>query len=267
MPTHFLDELAIASTSAVVNAVKEIARVVPSRIGTLVEYELQRTLIRHDLPRLSSHSDSLMVSRIEQLVAGGAGMCSTSLKPISEDAMRIPLSLGDEPAWTAFVKRAELTARELGLTEMVAAGLAGAIGELADNVLQHSEAAPTGIAAFARSTDRFEYVIADAGIGMLSSLRKTPEFAALRDDLEALPLAITPGISRRGRNSGFGYGYRAVFSPLRAASGSVRLRSGRAVLQVSGNGPQPDQARCSQRPDHRGVVVAVEIFPHQGGPG
>lgn len=261
MPAHVLDEIAIASSSAVSAAAIEIARIVPQSIGAIVEYELQRFRHRTDLPRLSEHSDLPMVARIEQLVAFGSGPCSTSLQPVEADAVKIPLVLRDDPTWIAFVKRAELTAREVGLGEFTAAGLAGAIGELADNVILHSDAASTGIAGFARREGVFEYFVADAGIGMLSSLRKAPEFASLRDDLEALPLAITPGISRRGRDSGSGYGYRAVFAPLREASGGVRLRSGKAVLQVSGLGPTPDQGRCSQRPDHQGVVVTVQISP------
>ncbi len=265
MPAHVLDDIATASAREVVAAADEVAKAVPRSIGATVEYELQRQLHRHDLPRLSDYTHSVMVKRIEELVRLGQGPRSGDLQAVTEDAIMIPSILRDDPFWIAFLKRAEITARNLGVGDLIAAGLAGAIAELADNVILHSEAAPTGIAAFACCDGGFEYVVADAGIGMLASLRKAPEFEALRDDLEALPLAITPGISRRGRQSGSGYGYRAVFAPLKALSGLVRLRSGRAVLQISGLGPAPDQGRCSQRPPHQGLVVTVRIVTANGG--
>lgn len=265
MPPHVLDDIATASACEVVAAADEIAKAVPQSIGGIVEYELQRHLHRQDLPKLSDHTESVMVRRIEDLIRLGHGPRSGDLQAVAEDAIMIPSILREDPLWIAFLKRAEVTARNLGVGDLVAAGLAGAIAELADNVILHSEAVHSGIAAFARCNGGFEYVIADAGIGMLASLRKAPEFEALRDDLEALPLAITPGISRRGRQSGTGYGYRAVFAPLRSASGVVRVRSGRAVLQVSGLGPTPDQGRCSQRPPHQGLVVTVRILPINGG--
>jgi len=241
---------------------REIARSVTTHIGTVVEYELQRLHNRPELPRLTEHADSAIAARIEALATGTPGPRVLSLQSIDEDAVLIPHVLSQDPGWTAFVKRAEVTARGIGIAGHVAAAIAGAILELADNVMQHSEAPTTGIAAFSRLNGHFEYVVADSGIGMLRSLRRAPEFESLRDDLEALPLAITSGVSRRGRGSGFGYGYRQIFAPLRAASGSIRLRSGRAVLHVSGFMATPDQAQCSQRPDHQGVVVAGAIHPN-----
>lgn len=261
MPAHLLDEIAIAPADALTAAIPEIARLVPSKVGTIVEYEFQRRHNRSELPQLSHHSDSRILQRIERLISGEIDAQSLSLQPTDADAVRIPVGLGAHAAWTAFVKRAEVSARSLGFDSLVAAGFAGAIGELADNVVRHSESIEPGIAAFSSHSGRFEYVVADAGVGMLASLRRAPEFRSLQDDLEALPLAITPGVSSRGRNSGYGYGYRAVFGPIRVASGTVRLRSGRAVLQVSGYGPSPDNARCAQRPHQQGVVVAVEVIP------
>ncbi len=72
---------------------------------------------------------------------------------------------------------------------------------LADNVLQHSQEPSTGLVAFCGCRGVFEYVVADSGIGMLASLRAAPEFRSLRDDVEALPLTITPGVSRWQRFS------------------------------------------------------------------
>lgn len=211
------------------------------------------------------HSAASIVGRIERICAGHAETGSLSLQPTDNDAVSIPPTLRHNNAWSAFVKRADATARAAGFAEAVAAGLAGAIGELADNIMQHSEAPESGIAAFAGNPGRFEYVVADAGVGMLASLRRASEFGSIRDDMEALQLAITAGVSRHGKGVGYGYGYRAVFLPLRASSGLIRLRSGMGVLEVSGVGPTPDQARCIQRPQHRGVVVSVELSTMESG--
>lgn len=266
MPTHCLDEIAIADPEVVTASADVVADQITARVGSIVEYEFLRRHTRQDLPRLTAHSAEPIVERIERICAGECTMGSLSLKATDVDALAIPPTLRDDVTWSAFVKRADATARSVGFADTVAAGLAGAIGELADNIMQHSEAPNTGVAAFAARPGRFEYVVADAGIGMLDSLRRASEFRSIRDDIEALQLAVTSGVSKHGRGVGYGYGYRAVFLPLRAASGMVRLRSGLAVLEVSGVGPTPDQARCIQRPQHRGVVVSVELSTMEGGP-
>lgn len=266
MTAHILDDLAVAPRDTISRIAGDIAQSVACHIGAVVEYELQRRHSRPELPRLTEYTESPIAARIESLAAGTASPRVLTLQPVDQDAVLIPPRLGQDTGWTAFVKRAEVTARSIGIAEHVAAAIAGAILELADNVMQHSEAPTTGIAGFSQLNGHFEYVVADAGIGMLRSLRKAPEFQSLRDDLEALPLAITPGVSRRGRDSGYGYGFRQVFAPLRVASGAIRLRSGRAALRVAGFGVTPDQANCSQRPNHHGVVVTASIYPTGAGP-
>lgn len=262
MPAHFLDELAVAPLSAIETATTELGAIFGDRVGPIVEYEFYRRNGGTHLPRLSDHTQSRVVHQVSSVLDGNtSSVVNHSLQAVLADVIAIPAELGRDTGWTAFLKRAEMTARSVGFADSVAAGLIGAIHELADNVIQHSEAPSGGIAAFAGTASSFEYVVADAGIGMLASLRRAPEFRSLRDDLEALPLAVTPGVSRHGRGAGYGFGYRAVFLPLKAAHGTVRLRSGQAVLEVTGAGPRPDQGRCSQRPRHQGVVVSVEISP------
>lgn len=262
MPAHFLDELAVAPASAIPDAVYSLGTMLGDRVGPIVEYEFFRRHAATHLPPLSDHTQSGIAHQVVRILDGiGLPTVNHSLQAAAADAIAIPAALGRDTAWTAFLKRAEVTARTVGFADSVAAGLAGAIHELADNVIQHSEAPGSGLAAFALAAGAFEYVVADSGIGMLASLRRAPEFRSLRDDLEALPLAVTPGVSRHGRGVGYGYGYRAVFLPLRAAHGMIRLRSGQAVLEIAGAGPRPDQGRCSQRPYHQGVVVSVEISP------
>lgn len=255
---NLLDDLAVAPLSAFSAALRANGRDGSDEVGAIVEYEFYRRNSRHELPPLADWCMSPIAQLIVKVLDSATnGAPNHSLQPLTVDAMNIPVALGGNTAWIAFLKRAEATARESGFADSVSSGLAGAIAELADNVVQHSQNPRTGLVAFYGCGGEFEYVVADSGIGILASLRSAPEFRSLRDDVEALPLAITSGVSRRGRESGFGYGYRAVFLPLRAVNGTVRLRSGKAVLQINGVGCQPDRGCCSQRPSHRGVVATV----------
>jgi hypothetical protein len=70
-----------------------------------------------------------------------------------------------------FLRRLQDAAVQAGFTPQVAKGLTGAFLEMTDNVLIHSQNAGSGIAGYRWSRDCFEYVVADAGIGVLASLR------------------------------------------------------------------------------------------------
>ena len=259
--SNLVDDLALAPSSAFPAALRAIGRADSLGVGAMVEYELYRRNNRQELPALREWLTSPVTQLVGSVLDGAVvSPADCSLQAISADAISIPVELGSNVAWTAFLKRAEATARDFGFADLVSSGFAGAIAELADNVVQHSQEPGTGLVAFCGCRGVFEYVVADSGIGMLASLKAAPEFRSLRDDVEALPLAITPGVSRRGRGVGVGYGYRAVFLPLRAVSGEVRLRSGKAVLQVEGAGCRPDCGRCSQRPSHQGVVATVKAL-------
>jgi hypothetical protein len=68
-----------------------------------------------------------------------------------------------------------------GLPKPLAAGIVGAMGELRDNLCCHSRRAETDIAAYAATAGAFEMVVADAGIGVLASLRECADYAQLED--------------------------------------------------------------------------------------
>lgn len=257
---RLLDEVCLAQPEVVAAAGDRLAGLLDDGIGAIVEYELFRRTMRPRLPALTCAVDDPIAVGFDRLVAGGSSdSTAPSMQPLPYDFMRIPTELRDDNGWVAFVQRARVSAREAGYSHDVASAVAGAIEELADNVVQHSRADGPAFAGFAKKSKRFEYVVADTGVGMLASLQECPEFRSLRDDLEALPLAIRSGISRKGRNSGCGYGFRAVFAPLRFASGYVRLRSGAAVLEIEGYGPHRDTGVCSQRHDYKGVIVSATL--------
>lgn len=257
---RLLDEVCLSNREVVVAAIDRLAGIVGEGIGAVVEYELFRRTTKLGLPAIVRVAADPIPVAFERLLAGGSKFRgSPTLQAMPFDIVRIPLELRENIEWVAFVQRARASARVAGYNHEVASAVVGAIEELANNVVEHSGSKQPAFAGFAQKGQRFEYVIADCGIGVLASLRECSEFRSLRDDLEALPLAITPGISRMGRGSGRGYGFRAVLAPLRFASGYVRLRSGGAVLEVEGYGAENDRASCSQRPSYDGVIVSAVL--------
>lgn len=79
-------------------------------------------------------------------------------------------------AWEQWAKRAENAAVAAGLTKGLVSGLMGALGELQDNVFEHSGRPESCVVAYAANNGAFEFVVADAGRGVLASLRENPEF-------------------------------------------------------------------------------------------
>ena len=112
-----------------------------------------------------------------------------------------------DPVWEQWLLHAENTAKLKGLPAGLVASLIGALGEMQDNVYQHSGAAQTGLVAYAVTDRSFEFVVADRGIGVLETLRQNPDYAHLPDAGAALTEAIRPGVSRFPASSGRGLGF------------------------------------------------------------
>lgn len=143
----------------------------------------------------------------------------------------------DDARWIRFCLAAQKAAEANGFQSETAAQLAAALGELYSNIYEHSDAAQTGVVTFKASLNVFEFVVADWGRGVLKSLTSCPEYAELIDDGEALQLALTEGVSRFGKNSGRGHGFRPLFRGLANLNGSLRFRGGNRALVIEGNNP------------------------------
>jgi anti-sigma regulatory factor (Ser/Thr protein kinase) len=76
--------------------------------------------------------------------------------------------------------------------------LVAASTEMINNAHEHSQAAATCLACFHASPARFEFVVADQGIGPLQSLRSSRDFCDLSSQGAALRTALTDGCSRHG---------------------------------------------------------------------
>jgi hypothetical protein len=143
-----------------------------------------------------------------------------------------------------------------GFASPFASGLVGALGEMESNVHEHSQAADTGLIAYRVSTDAVECIVADGGIGVLSSLRRGA-FPSLTDAGEALKIALTDGRSRYGIGKGRGYGFRELFKALSTRNGSLRFRSDDQLLTIRGDSPVLSRARLQQRATVSGFSISV----------
>ncbi len=139
--------------------------------------------------------------------------------------------------WSLWSSRAEQAAMTSGFAKPVAAGIIGAMGELQDNVFRHSRRPETGLVAYASMAGTFEIVVADAGVGVLASLRECADYAQLQDAGAALKVAVEDGNSRFGRASGNGFGMGQMFRALANHDGELRFRSDDHALAVRGHSP------------------------------
>jgi hypothetical protein len=120
------------------------------------------------------------------------------------------------------------------LSKRLAEQVAGAVGELEDNVHEHSDAIGSGLVAFQSTSGCLEIVVLDRGVGVLASLRRSADYQHLESYEAALSAAVKAGATRYGRDTGRGTGFNRLFSGLADANSLLRFRSGDAVLELNG---------------------------------
>ncbi len=163
----------------------------------------------------------------------------------------------DQAHWFLFCRKAQ-EAAELSLPKSVAQGLIGAMREIEENVHLHSERAFDGIVGYRGTEREFEFVVADNGIGILNSLRKSPDYAHLSDAGSAIKTALADGQSSlRYVTPDRGYGFHDLFVGLANLNGQLRFRSGDHALTIDGSSPSLMAARLSQKVAVGGFIVSV----------
>ena len=168
-----------------------------------------------------------------------------------------PLSEADAPLRTDFLMSARKAAEAVGLPVAVAQSLTAAMRELETNIHEHSDQATTGLIAYRASQSEFEFVVADAGRGILSTLQEAPEYRSLTDHGRALHAALQEGVSRYGRAANRGNGFRDLFLGLASLDASLRFRSGDHALSLSGGHPDLRFARLAQKMPFQGFLASV----------
>lgn len=176
---------------------------------------------------------------------------------------RQPPGIRDEVARTLFGRRAQTAAEASGFPSRAARALIGAMGEIEDNIFEHSDVPMSGIIAFQGGIRAFTFVVADGGLGVRDSLRQSPEFADLNDHGDALKLALTDGVSRFAYvDPDRGTGFRGLFVGLASLHGRIRFTSGDHTLLVEGRSPSLSAHRLIQKPTTQGTVMSVTCRPY-----
>ena len=253
-----LDDLLDVPRERVPTALANVGTVDASELGPLIEYAyLSRQNQFSYLPPLRELTSGVIASAVERCVGQVTHFpTGSSLSPLSVEVVNIPATIIANPLWTAFSWRLVYAAKQAGFDDLMAKGFGGAFGELADNVFMHSHRPQTAVAAYRWLAGQFEMVIADAGIGIRSSLCENPDYAELSDDNAALEAATTMGVSRFGPGTGHGTGFKTVFDAI-AGTGFLRFRSGIAALILNQTDKNLIRRRSLQRKHFGGVFGSI----------
>jgi len=171
----------------------------------------------------------------------------------------------DDVQRNRFLFAARTAAETSGLVKPVAQSLTAALREMESNIHEHSDASSTGILAFQARPSAFEFVAADCGLGILATLREDEEFADLTDHGLAIHAALQENVSRYGRMSGHGNGFRDLFLGLAHLNADLRFRSGDHALLITGPQPELKTARLAQKAPFKGFLAAVRCQPMMPG--
>lgn len=253
-----VDDLVAARMRGRLKADGSGARFAPRGVGPLIELMFDQNDGRCGPLLQSRLLDLTSQTELRAALAGpqdtwldktrNRGFLRTTLNPSADehetDLMRLLMA-------------ARTAAEGIGFPIATAQCLTAAIREMESNVYEHSGRAQTGIIAFQAGAEGFEFVVADSGFGILETLREAPEFAGLNDHGRALHAALQEGVSRYGRESGHGMGFRDLFRGLSNLNADLRFRSGDHALTISGPRPELKSAQLSQKSPFQGFLVSV----------
>lgn len=168
----------------------------------------------------------------------------------------VSLLVQDPLAWNDFSIRASRAAQAAGFSKDDAWKLSAAIGEIYGNVIDHSERVDTGYVAYAANGNVFEFVVADAGIGVLASLRKNPAYSHIADSGTALEYALSEGVSRF-EDPSHGFGFQPIFVGLANIATRLRFRSGDYCRELRRNADGTIPATTTQLARIDGLFCSV----------
>ena len=256
-----MDQIALALERGNLTVLDQIERHSISSLGPMIEVRSleRRNPVAGKLLSLSS------ASGVSDAVAGALAQPLHLM--YGEDDEEHWAACGFAPAeeeeWRECLHRFQLQVHQAlwGHRRAIAAKgrICGAVGEIVDNIFDHSGAPETGIVALWGRKGRLEISIGDAGVGILASLRSNPKFAYLGDAGTAMAEALRDGNSRYGPKLDRGYGFGTLFRALNSLDAKLRFRSGDYALEIAGRSPEVRNPRISQKAELRGFVVGIEI--------
>lgn len=131
-----------------------------------------------------------------------------------------------------------------------------AINEITDNVLMHSQSPIGGlvqVSTFEKNRKQVQFVVADAGIGIPSSLRQTR--SEIVSDTDALDQAIREGVTR-DKTIGQGNGLFGSYEICSRCNGYFSIDSGHARLEFK---EKNGLSISNERIPYSGTLVAATI--------
>lgn len=254
----FLDDLALASVRGYADLYLHLKARRIGRIGPLLELiSLHRAnVLPFDAVSPCEVKDALSLALTPKHSAQGSHIEKTNAHVGFVVTIRDPRA-SEQVKWTAFCRKAQ-KAGELSLPKSVAQALVGAMREIEDNVHIHSKRSHDGIVGYRGTPEEFEFAIMDSGIGVLESLRRSPDYQDLTDSGTALKIALEDGQSRLCyQDSARGYGFHGLFVGMANLNGELRCRSGNHALTIEGVSPSLVTARLSQKIRIPGFLVNV----------
>src|ERR1700730_8376481 len=232
-----------------------VERAMILRIGPLVEYAYHHY---QDLPgcfqsRLDNPAVNLVVKALEKRAT-----LNTSITAQSVEFAKAPQTSEEveNANLIAFCLRFVDAGIKAGLSESFAQALVSTLEEMSGNLLDHSKRVASGLVGYRWHVGEFEYVVADAGVGVLRSLRQHPDYSFLTDSGEALETALTDGESCRGRNQHRGTGFNKLMFNIAQRNSYLRFRSGDHSLSIDGTLPIPLKRTAPCAP-FEGFLVSV----------
>jgi hypothetical protein len=172
-----------------------------------------------------------------------------------------PQDILDE-TWHVFESRFARTMKQRGFDSSFCDAYMGVLGEMADNIVQHSgpdESHPAaGLVGFVVDENSSTFVLIDLGAGALQSLTRNPAWTTLASERDALSAMVEKSASRRTA-MGPGSGYRDLFRALADRNCVIRLKSGDGVYELRGAGAGR-QSESYLRPRRGGFSIEVTCF-------
>ncbi len=257
-----LDDCALAYQAGTASVLEEILAAQFDSPGVLVEAYV--TVSSWNGANFSPRSRTALAERFNRARNGGPSLPALSKET---DALVASLAGVSSQDLAAFMFAVGIAAQNgmggVGVPSEAGKAIAGAIGELIGNIGDHSGRPQTGIVAAGRRADGYEFVAGDCGRGALSGYLENPEFAGLRDEGDALKLAVLDHVSRHGRESGGGTGFQTLVRVLSRFDASVRIRSGDQALLLSGTAANR-VCTLAQKARLQGFVVSARIALRSG---
>jgi hypothetical protein len=251
-----LDDVAFAAERGKLDNIPATYRLRAGRIGPLLELlHLQRSGLLPSDPHWLEVGD--LTDLRAAIIAGRAAWAAEGATRVSMMKLA-PLAMSNE--WTVFAMEARRVAVFAGFDISWAGQLIAAIRELENNIRDHSGAVESAYIAIRASLGIFEFVVADAGKGVLETLREAADFVNLTSDGDALRATLSEGVSRFGVNKGRGFGYAPLFTGLVNRRATLRFRSGCGSLVMDGVTPALPSAQIGVKPRCSGLFISVCCF-------